>query len=193
MSGQTKSATRVKSLTTPFGIWLVAILLVFTFPHPFPAFTGLGMLVFPLAGFLLMLFYLYTLFRWKYELLSLLFIILIGLVSVLTFQRGITWGAMARFYLNRSKYEAAVVNVISAEDEAQKEERCSGDCWILSKEANQIGFHYAHGFLNWHDIVYDPTKEVDKVKTVGERYKISIYFIGAEHITGNWYVCHFAD
>ena len=86
-----------------------------------------------------------------------------------------------------------MASIISTEDETQKEERCIGDCWILSKKDNQIGFHYAHGFLNWHDIVYDPTREMEKAKTVDDRYKISVCFKGAEHITGNWYVCHFAD
>ena len=53
--------------------------------------------------------------------------------------------------------------------------------------------HCVHGFLNWHDIVYDPSGTVASIKTWDEKKRLDIYFIRAEHLTGDWYIGHFGD
>ncbi len=60
---------------------------------------------------------------------------------------------------------------------------------------NRVSFHYAHGFLNWYDLVYDPTgtlATISKEEHV-RREQINGYFIEASHLSGNWYLGHFGD
>ena len=50
-----------------------------------------------------------------------------------------------------------------------------------------------HGFLNWQDIVYDPSGEIIAINTWDDRKKFNTYFIGARRLTGDWYLAHFGD
>jgi hypothetical protein len=185
----------MKGYVRALGLWLLAIFLTFAARHTLTPLTGLGVLLFPLAGFALLVFSFVVLAKDSKKLVPLLAIPLIVSVCVMTFTKGLSWGPVAHFYLNRGYYEEAVEKVLSAQGEAEKEKLCKGDCWLMSARDNWIAFHYAHGFLNWHDIVYDPTGKIGRVRRedYDARHRISIYFIYAEHITGNWYVCHFAD
>ena len=185
----------MKRFLTALGFWILAILTTFTGRHPLWVLTGLGILLFPLAGFALLAFSVIALVKEVKKLLPLLAIPLIISVSVMTFSKGLSWGATAHFYLHRSYYEGRVAKVLSARSKTEKEKLCSVDCWLISASDNWIAFHYAHGFLNWHDIVYDPTGAIGRVKRedFSARNKISTYFVHAEQITGNWYLCHFAD
>ncbi|HEX5733572.1 MAG TPA: hypothetical protein VF131_12120 [Blastocatellia bacterium] len=185
----------MKTFLTATGLWLLAIFLTFTVRHSLTPLTGFGVLLFPLAGSALLVFSFVVLVKESKKLLPLLAIPLIISVCVMTFSKGLSWGPVAHFYLNRSYFEATVEKVLSAQDEAEKKKACQGDCWVMSASDNWIAFHYAHGFLNWHEIVYDPTGPIGNVKRddFPARYRISTYFVYAEQITGNWYVCHFAD
>jgi hypothetical protein len=185
----------MKRFLSALGLWILAILTTFTGRHPLPALTGFGILLFPLAGCALLVFSILLLVKERKKLLPLLAIPLIISICVMTFSKGLSWGYKANFYLHRNYYEAIVAKVLSAQDKVAKEKACQGDCWLMSASDNRIAFHYAHGLLNWHDIVYDPTGAIGVVKR-GDylaRYRINTYFVYAEHITGNWYVCHFAD
>ncbi len=56
--------------------------------------------------------------------------------------------------------------------------------WLTST----LLIHYAHGFLNWHDIIYDPT---GKVAHPNRPY--DGYLVATDHLTDDWFFCHFAD
>ncbi len=185
----------MKRFLTALGLWILAILTTFTGRHSLSVLTGFGILLFPLAGFALLAFSVIVLAKEGKRALPLLAIPLIISISVMTFSKAASWGPIAHFYLHRNYYEGRVARVLSAKSEAEKEKLCSVDCWLMSASDNRIAFHYAHGFLNWHDFVYDPTGAIGDVKREDfrARYRISTYFVYAEHITGNWYVCHFAD
>lgn len=63
----------------------------------------------------------------------------------------------------------------------------------MSPDRGPVAFHYVHGFLNWHDIIYDPSGQVVAIKSWDERKRFDTYFIRAEHLTGDWYLGHFGD
>lgn len=183
---------RMKIYFAATGAWFFALLAVFVFPHPLPTLRGLGVLCFPLLGLILLISALVALHEEKRQGLFAVALLLPVLISFITFTGGITLGAKIHLYVNRGRYETAVARVLAARDGAEKEGACRGDCWIMSAADDRIAFHYAHGFLNWHDIVYDPRRGME-AKGSDQKRRINSYFISAEQITGNWYVGHFGD
>jgi hypothetical protein len=181
----------MKKYLAIIGLWVLAQLAVFVLPHPYPALVGFGPLYFPLLGLLLILLFALGLLIERRKWLPLLAMVAVGGGSVLTFEKGVSWGAAAHFYLNRAGYEATLEKVMAAPDEAAKARAC-GDCLVLSAKDNRVGFHYAHAFLSWHDIVYDPSGAV-AAAGFDEKRRVNTYLRSAERITGHWYVVHFAD
>jgi hypothetical protein len=99
-----------------------------------------------------------------------------------------SWGGLLHFYLYRHRYQAIVQQVVTLPSKEEQQNICSGNCWIRSSEPLQVGFHYAHGFLNWHDIVHDPSGKVTKPE-----FPSYGYLVYSDHLSGNWYLCHFSD
>jgi hypothetical protein len=62
----------------------------------------------------------------------------------------------------------------------------------MSEDDNRVAFRYADGFLNWLDIVYDPTRKVE-ASDWDTKKRLDTYFLWAEKMTDNWYVGHFGD
>jgi hypothetical protein len=182
----------MKTNYAAIGLWVLAILVIFIFPHFLPVLTGFGNLFFPFLGMILMAFSFIVLLRQKNKFQPVFAILMVAVISLAVLKKGVSWGATAHFYINKNRYETVVAKVLSARDDAEREKICGDDCWLLSDTPTRIAFHYAHGFLNWHDIVYDPTGAV-KTQDIDQKHQISIYFRGAELLEGNWYLGHFAD
>ena len=83
--------------------------------------------------------------------------------------------------------------MLAARDDAERQSICGEKCWLLSSDERRVAFHYVHGFLNWHDIIYDPSGKVVAIKTLDDRKRFDSYFISAEHLTGDWYLGHYGD
>ena len=83
--------------------------------------------------------------------------------------------------------------MLAARDERERQRVCGERCWLLSDNPGRVAFHYVHGFLNWQDIVYDPSGEIIAINTWDNRKKVNTYFIGAQRLTGDWYLAHFGD
>ena len=115
-------------------------------------------------------------------------ILLAALTTVATLKMAGSWGAWMHFQIHKSRYETIVKQVLATSTEEERNKVCAGDCWLYSTEPVRVAFHYAHGFLNWHDIVYDPTSEV----TRPERPSYGC-LAATDHLTGAWFFCHFAD
>jgi hypothetical protein len=93
------------------------------------------------------------------------------------------------FQIHKSRFETIVGQVLAASTEEERKRICAGDCWLYSNEPVRVAFHYAHGFLNWHDIVYDPTSKV----ALPDDHPYYGYLVATDHLTGAWFFCHFAD
>jgi hypothetical protein len=118
---------------------------------------------------------------------------LIICIAYIAAAKMVTWGALTHLYLNKATYQTTATRMLEARDESERNQICGEDCWLLSSDPNSVAFHYVHGFLNWHDIVYDPSGTVADIKTWDERKRLDTYFIRAEHLMGDWYICHFGD
>jgi hypothetical protein len=57
--------------------------------------------------------------------------------------------------------------MLAARNDVERRKICGEKCWLLSSE--QVAFHYSHGFLNWHDIIYDPGNKLLAIKSWDER------------------------
>jgi len=101
------------------------------------------------------------------------------------------WGALAHLYLHKRTYEDTAQRILAARDDAARRRICGENCWLLSSD--QVAFHYVHGFLNWHDIIYDPRGKVLSVRSWDEKKQLNTYFISAEPLTSDWYLGHFGD
>jgi hypothetical protein len=101
------------------------------------------------------------------------------------------WGALAHLYLHKRTYEDTAQRILAARDDAARRRICGENCWLLSSD--QVAFHYVHGFLNWHDIIYDPSGKVLSVRSWDEKKQLNTYFISAEPLTSDWYLGHFGD
>jgi hypothetical protein len=93
--------------------------------------------------------------------------------------------------LNKRTYETTAQRMLAAKNDVDRQRICGEKCWRLSSD--QVAFHYIHGFLNWHDIIYDPRGKILAIKSWDERRQLNMYFISAEHLTGDWYLGHFGD
>lgn len=82
--------------------------------------------------------------------------------------------------------------MIAAKDDEERKRICGEECWLLH-DRDRVAFHYVHGFLNWHDIIYDPSGKVLALKSWDDKKRFDMYFVSAEHLTGDWYLGHFGD
>jgi hypothetical protein len=110
----------------------------------------------------------------------------------LTLTNSLEWGARIHFLRNRAKYEAKLSEVLSTNGKAEREKVCGDECVVLSNDPTRISFHYSHGFLNWYDFVYDPTRAV-MTQGWDQKKRLNTYLRGAKHLSGHWYFVHFGD
>jgi hypothetical protein len=193
---QTLGYKPVHSLTKTslisIGVWWLALVILFVFPNLLPIVSGFAILLSLPIAFALLVLSLIALFKDKKRLWPVVSIALIALVSYLALTQLLRWGAVANLYLNRRHYDATKNSVIAASTD-QRERLCGDECWIMSNDPPRVAFHFIHGFLNWHDIVYDPSGDVVRTRDYDERKRLNVYFISAEQLTGDWYLCHFGD
>jgi membrane protein YqaA with SNARE-associated domain len=182
-----------KIVFAAIGLWFVTLICLFIFPHLLPVLSGFaGLLSLPVALVLLILA-LVALFVDKHKLWPALSFVLVPLVLYLVINHMMYWGALANYYLNRSYYETTTKRVLAAQNEDERKQICGEVCSMTSTNPPRVAFHYIDGFLSWHDIVHDPSGDFVKPMTREERFRISQYFIVAEHLTGDWYLVHFGD
>ena len=182
-----------KAVYVSIGGWLTALAVLFVFPYWLPTLSGLATLISLPVCVLLLLLALVALFRDRNKLPAGLAVLLIPLLFLAALSKGLWLGARANLYLSQDRYEAKVKQVLSVRDQEESRKICGERWWVMSFTDKQVAFHYLHGFLNWHDLVYDPSGELIKVKTIEERHRVSTYFVSAERLTGDWYLCHFGD
>ena len=172
--------------------WVLSLILVFALPFDIPAITGFAFLLFYLTGFLLLLIFLVGLLGKTKRRENAIGILLVLVILFVTFNKGVRWGAAIHLLTNKGRYEAVLKKISSTQSTAEREKICGDDCGLLSDEPVRVSFHYCHWFLNWRDIVYDPTGAV-KVEYLPPERRMSVYFRRGEHLSGDWYLCHFAD
>lgn len=177
----------MKYIYTAAGIWLTCSVLLFIINHNFYQLRGLWIIFCLLVTLVLSILSYIALFNEKRKLQPILAIVLIIAISYFSINKLIIWGTWIHFFLNKGYYEAKLKQVLEA-GEDEREKTCGRECYVRSQSPLQVGFHYAHGFLNWTDIVYDPSGSV----TQKERPSYG-YLVASEHLTGNWYICHFSD
>lgn len=185
--------TLTKGILAAIGVWFLCLIILFAFPHLLPVISGFAILLsFPIALILLVLT-LIALIREKRKVGPVICFVLILTVSYVALKQIMYWGALAHLYLNKPSYEATAQRMSAAQADAERQSICGEKCWLLSSDRGRVAFHYVHGFLNWHDIIYDPSGKVVTINTWDERKRFDAYFISAEHLTGDWYLGHFGD
>lgn len=178
-----------KMIFAAIGFWLLALILLFVFPNFVPIVPGFAVIgSFPIAV-ILMILTLIALIKERRKLGPVLCAALISAVVFVVLPRAMYWGALVHLFLNKRSYETTAQAVLVAKDESI----CREECWLLSSDSDGVAFHYVHGFLNWHDIIYDPSGKILSMRSRDEKKRFNLYFISAEHLTGDWYLGHFGD
>lgn len=183
--------TRTKVILVSIGVWWLALITLFIFPVRFLSWFAL-LVSLPVAVVLAILS-LVALFKDKRGLWPALSIVLVVVTVYVGLAHLLRFGALANFYLHRRYYETTARSMTIARTDAERKQICGDDCWLMSTDPSRVAFHYVDGFLNWDDIVYDPSGGVIAPMTVDDRFRMNTYFRSAEHLTGDWYLCHFSD
>ena len=179
-----------KAILYSVGAWIAALALIYILPVPLVSgFAGLLSL---LVGFALLVVALISLFNDRDKVTPLFSILLIATTAWLALTRAFDWGARAHFWLNRGAYEEKLSKVLAAGNGAEVERLCGDECWVMDGDAKRVAFHYVHGFLNWQDVVYDPAGAVAE-RGYTKRKQVNSYLVGAQHLSGDWYLVHFGD
>lgn len=178
-----------KIIFAAIGAWLLALILVFVNPVPVSGFAVI--LSVPIAA-VLMILTLVALIKERRKLGPVVCAALILAVFFIALPRVMYWGALAHLYLHKQSYETTAQRMLAANDDAERQRICGEKCWLLY-DHDRVAFHYVHGFLDWHHIIYDPSGKLLTLKSWDERKRFDTYFAGAEHLTGAWYLGHFGD
>ena len=179
-----------KTIFAAIGSWFLALILLFVFPVS--AISGFAIILsVPIAAVLLILT-LIALIKEKRKRWPVIGAALILAVCFIALPRVMYWGALAHLYLYKRSYETTAQKMIAAKDDAERQKICGEECLLLY-DRNRVSFHYVHGFLNWHDIIYDPSGKLIALTSWDERKRFDTYFVSAEHLTGDWYLGHFGD
>ena len=185
-------STLTKTILTAIGTWLLTLILLFIFPHVLPTVTGFAIMFTLPIDLVLVILAFVALVKDKNSIWPAVSMALILLVSYFAFAHVMSFGALANFYLNKEHYETTAKAMISAGDDTERDKICGDKCRMMSTNPPRVAFYYVHGFLNWHNIVYDPSGTVIN-KRADEWLRNDVYFTGAEHLAGDWYLCHFRD
>ena len=174
--------------------WFLSLAFLFVSPHVLPVISGFAILLsVPIAVVLLVLTVI-AFIRERRKRWAVVCAVLILAISFIAVRRAMYWGALAHLYLNHQTYETTAAGMLAAKDDTQRWNICAERCWLIASDHGGIvAFHYVHGFLNWHDIIYDPGGKVATLTTWDERKQFNLYFISAERLTGDWYLGDFGD
>ena len=174
------------------GMWILSINVFFALPYDTPILTGLAVMLFVLAGLLLFVMFLIGLALGQNKSRPLIAIILLSAIGVAWFFFGLRIGAHLHLLVNMGRYADTVRILQSISEKDRRQELCGDDCLILSEDPMRVGFHFCHVYLNWYDIVYDPSGAVSE-KHVSPEQRFNIYHLGGRHLSGNWYLGFFGD
>ena len=181
-----------KTIFAAVGLWNLALILLFVFPNLFPVGSGFAIILSVPLAIILMILTLIALIKEKRKLGPVVCAALILTVFFIGLPRAMYWGALAHLYLYKRTYQTTAQSMLAAKDDEERQKICGEECWLLS-DRDPVAFHFFHGFLNWHDIIYDPSGKVLTLQSYDERKRFDMYFISAEHLTGDWYLGHFGD
>jgi hypothetical protein len=180
-----------KKIWVSIGVWWLALISLVLFPIHFLSWFAL-VLSLPISVGLVILA-LVALFKDKRRLWPTVSIGIVVFTVYVALAHLEHFGALANFYLHRPYYEATVRSMLNADTDSEQKQICGDGCWMMSHDPPRVAFHYIHGFLNWDEIVYDPSGVVSTPMSVDERFRMNTYFRSAKHLTGDWYLCHFSD
>ena len=179
-------------LSLLLAVWFGVVVAVLLLPHNYPGIRALVVyLLSILLGLVFAILFLIALWFGQARIASLAGLVMTISISVGIVFEGISWGAAGNFHLNRRHYEATV-NRIKTAGAADRETACGEECFILSSDPLRVAFHYSHSYLNWTDIVYDPTGEIS-TSDWRRRKDLNMYLMGSTPLTGDWYLGHFGD
>jgi hypothetical protein len=172
------------------GLWLTSTLFIYAIGHSetFQILRGFWPLLSLAIAAILTLLCFIAIFINRPKHRAVWAILFMALTSMAVFKTVKGWGVWMHFQIHRSRYESIVSQVLATSTEEERKRFCSGDCWLYTSQPARVAFHYAHGFLNWHDIIFDQTGKVARPNPPYDGY-----LVATDHLTGAWFFCHFAD
>lgn len=174
------------------GIWLLPFIFIFAWPRDFPTVVCLAKMSFPLMGLSATVYFIVGAIRGTQKRATIAGLILTVILISAGYFFGFNWGAQLHLLTNQSRYQATIDKLKLAKSESEKKEICGEHCQILSADPLRVGFHYCHCFLNWNDIIYDPTGILNDSEVIKSR-RLNIYLYDADRLKGDWYLGKFGD
>lgn len=171
---------------------VISVITPFVFPDVLPVGSGFAFILSLPVALILVILTLISLIKEKKRLWPAFAAALIIAVFFFVLPRIHYWGALAHLYLHKRSYETTAQRMLAARNDSERRTICGEQCWLVS-DHGPVAFHYIHGFLDWHDLIYDPTGRVPANTSWDERKRFDIYFISADQLTCDWYLGHFGD
>lgn len=206
---------RMRRIFQLIGIWVTTLLAVcITYYRIYDAiylFTSYAIIGLSFLGLILAIYSLKALFKERNKkppIIALILTISLSIFFVVS-DKWIHFGNIARFYIEKSGYEATIAKVMDRNDDKEREKLCSGKCKIENgSDGNprQLVFPWTSMdvLIGWLGVVYDPTGEIIKApwlmrenpnidvnSPVAKRTFFGCSVLNVEHLSGNWYLVHF--
>ena len=182
-------STEMLKYLRAMGIWSLPPLAIFAFPTEAPGLTCLAVIYMMLAGLVLALAFFIKFFRTREKPMAATAFFMVGILWFLWWQYGFTLSARLHLFVNQGRYEKIINELSRAKSGEEKARICGERC--LSSADPIIVFHYCHCFLNWPDLVYDPTGSLDGPPH--ELRKINLYLHDSRRLSKFWYIGYFGD
>ena len=167
-------------------------LLLFALPFEVPVLTGTATMLFPLVLLLLTIGLIIASIASKNKHRPAAALLVVMLVWGVALGNGTVFGAQIHLLVNQHRYAGIIAQLAQAQSNEDRTAICGDDCFVMSTQPLRVGFHFCHRFLNWPDIVYDPSGEVAS-RDWDKLHRLDIYLYGADHLRGDWYLGRFGD
>jgi len=184
---------QLKSLLLTIAVWLACPFIVFALPGDYPSIVPLVMMSVPVTGFGLIVGFSVVLIKRGWDPNPVMAILLVSAICLQGLGTIYQLGARAHLLTNGSRYQRIIEQIDATTDDDERTRICGDTCSVFSTDPRRISFHYGAFFLSWTNLVYDPSGSMANIKDIESRHRLSIYFISAEHLTGDWYLAHFSD
>jgi hypothetical protein len=176
---------------TAIAAWWIPPFAVFALPIDTPHLTAFAMLYLYAGAIWVSLAFFVSFFLTRQKQQAVGAFVVAVMLSLVAWHNGFTFGARLHLFVNKSRYEAKIRELQRVKSNEEKNRLCDDECDAPVTDPPMVVFHYCHAFLNWTDLVYEPSGKIDA--SPDDLLKINGYLRATRRLSENWYIGYFGD